>query len=354
MGFLNLEVLDNTLQAWIVALALGGASVVVLRVVTGTLVRRLAAAAERTATYWDDVLASVLRSTKGLFLAIVALLILVTVLELPADWEVAIRRLAAVALVVQGGFWAAAGLTGGLAGYRRTQIADDPAAATTVSAIGFVGKLVLWSVVLLLALDNLGVDVTALVAGLGVGGVAVALAAQSILGDLFASMSIVLDKPFVLGDFIIVDEYMGSVEHVGLKTTRVRSLTGEQLVFSNNDLLQSRIRNHGRMKERRVQFSVGVVYQTPRDTLARIPTMLREAVEAEEQTRLDRAHFRGFGDSALEFEVVYYMKIPTYNRYMDVQQAINLRVVERFAAEGIEFAYPTRTVYLAKPGSRET
>jgi small-conductance mechanosensitive channel len=332
-----------------VALALGAASVVALRVITRALMRQVAAVAERTATYWDDVLAGVLRSTKGLFLAVVALLVLATVLDLPADWEVAIRRVAAVALVVQGGFWAAAGLTGWLAGYRRSRTADDPAAATTVGAIGFVGRLVLWAVVLLLVLDNLGVDVTALVAGLGVGGIAVALAAQSILGDLFASMSIVLDKPFVLGDFIIVDEYMGTVEYVGLKTTRLRSLTGEQLVFSNNDLLQSRIRNHGRMKERRVNFSVGVVYQTPPEVLARIPTVLRDAVEAQDQTRFDRAHLRGFGDSALEFEVVYYMKIPTYNTYMDVQQAINLRLVERFAAEGIEFAYPTRTVYLAKP-----
>jgi small-conductance mechanosensitive channel len=335
-----------------VALALGAASVVALRVITRALMRQVAAVAERTATYWDDVLASVLRSTKGLFLAVVALLVLATVLDLPADWEVAIRRVAAVALVVQGGFWAAAALSGWLTGYRRSRTADDPAAATTVGAIGFVGRLVLWAVVLLLVLDNLGVDVTALVAGLGVGGVAVALAAQNILGDLFASMSIVLDKPFVLGDFIVVNEYMGTVEYIGLKSTRVRSLTGEQLVFSNNDLLRSRIRNHGRMKERRIEFSVGVVYQTSRETLARIPPLLREAVEAQEQTRFDRAHFRGFGDSALEFEVVYYMKVPTYSTYMDVQQAINLRLVERFAAEGIEFAYPTRTVYLAKTGPR--
>jgi small-conductance mechanosensitive channel len=355
MSLLDSEILNNTLRAWIVALALGAASVVVLRVLTGTLVRRVAAVAERTATYWDDVLANVLRSTKGWFLAVVALLILVTVLELPADWEVAIRRVAAVALVVQGGFWAAAGLTGWLAGYRRTEIADDPAAATTVGAIGFVGKLVLWSVVLLLALDNLGMDVTALVAGLGVGGVAVALAAQNILGDLFASMSIVLDKPFVLGDFIIVDEYQGSVEHVGLKTTRVRSLTGEQLVFSNADLLRSRLRNFGRMKERRITFAVGVIYQTPRDKLALVPTILREAVEAQNQTRFDRAHFKSFGASSLDFEVVYYVKVPDYNTYMDLQQAINLRVVERFAAEGIEFAYPTRTVHLARPEQdRET
>jgi small-conductance mechanosensitive channel len=346
MAFLDREILGNSLQAWIVALALAAGAILALRVLTRTVVRKISAAAERTATYWDDVLASVLRATRGLFHAIVALLVLPMVLSLPADWETAIRRVAAVALVIQGGLWAAAGLTGWLAGYRRTRAADDPAAVTTVSALGFVGKLILWSVVLLLALDNLGVDVTALMAGLGVGGVAVALAAQNILGDLFASMSIVLDKPFVLGDFIIVNEYLGTVEHVGLKTTRVRSLTGEQVVLSNNDLLQSRIRNYGRMKERRVEFRLGVVYQTPRETVGRIPGMLREAVEAAEQTRFDRAHFKGFADSALEFEIVYYMRIPNYNAYMDVQQAINLRILERFEAEGIDFAYPTRTIFV--------
>ncbi|HET7038320.1 MAG TPA: mechanosensitive ion channel family protein, partial [Gemmatimonadales bacterium] len=285
MGFLDRVFLDNTLRTWIVALALGAGTAVVLRVVTRVAVRRLGAMAQRTETYWDDVLTGVLRATSGLFLTIVALLVMVTVLDLPADWEVTLRRVSAVALVIQGGLWATAGLTGWLAAYRRARITEDPAAATTVGALGFVGRIVLWSVVLLLALDNLGVDVTALVAGLGVGGIAVALAAQNILGDLFASMSIVLDKPFVLGDSIAVGDFMGSVEYVGLKTTRLRSLTGEQLVFSNADLLQSRVRNYGRMKERRIQFSVGVTYQTPRETLARIPALLRQAVEAEEPVR---------------------------------------------------------------------
>jgi small-conductance mechanosensitive channel len=348
MSVLDREFLDNTLRSWIVALALGAGTIVVLRVVTRVAVRRLGAMAQRTATYWDDVLTGVLRATRGLFLVIVAVLVMATVLDLPADWEVGIRRVTAVVLVIQGGLWAAAGLTGWLGAYRRTRISEDPAAATAVSAIGFVGRIVLWAVVLLLALDNLGVDVTALVAGLGVGGIAVALAAQNILGDLFASMSIVLDKPFVLGDFIAVGDFMGTVEHVGLKTTRIRSLTGEQLVFSNADLLQSRLRNYGRMKERRVVFVLGVVYQTSRDKLARIPGLLREAVEAEGQTRFDRAHFKGFAASSLDFEVVYYMKVPNYNAYMDVQQAINLRIVELFAAEGIEFAYPTQTVFVVR------
>ena len=341
------EFLDNTLQAWSLAVLLGAGTAVALRILARTIVRRLAGIAQRTETYWDDVVAGVLGATKTWFLAIVAAFVAALVLTLPPDWEEMIRRAAAAALIVQAGLWAAAGLTGWLANYRRLRMKDDPAAATTVAALGFVGKIVLWSLVLLLALDNVGVDVTALVAGLGVGGIAVALAAQNLLGDLFASMSIVFDKPFVLGDFIVIGEFAGSVEHIGLKTTRIRSITGEQLVFSNADLLASRVRNYGRMRERRILFSVGVVYQTPKEKLERIPAILREAVETAERTRFDRAHFKAFGPSSLDFEVVYYVQVPDFARYMDAQQKINLEIVGRFAAEGIEFAYPTQTIFIA-------
>jgi small-conductance mechanosensitive channel len=252
---------------------------------------------------------------------------------------------------VQAGIWAGAILARWLESYRKREMQEDPATATTVSALGFVGKLLLWTAVLLLALDNLGVDITTLVAGLGVGGVAVALALQNILGDLFASLSIVLDKPFVLGDFVIVDEHLGNVEYIGLKTTRVRSLWGEQLIFSNSDLLKSRLRNFGRMFQRRIVFSIGVTYQTPRAKLEAIPGILREAVEAQEQTRFDRSHFKAYGDFAITFETVYYVTVPDYNTYMDIQQAINLRIHERFEQEAIEFAYPTQTLFLVKQGA---
>jgi small-conductance mechanosensitive channel len=205
-----------------------------------------------------------------------------------------------------------------------------------------------------LALDNLGVNVTALVAGLGVGGVAVALAVQNILGDLFASLSIVLDKPFVLGDFIIVGELLGAVENIGIKTTRVRSLSGEQLIFSNNDLLNSRIRNFGRMAERRVVFQLGVVYGTPKAKLEQIPAIIRSAIEAQQQTRFDRSHFAGYGDFSLDFENVYYVLDRDYNVYMDIQQAINLEIYGRFAEDGIEFAYPTQTLYLQREQRAES
>ncbi|HKK08681.1 MAG TPA: mechanosensitive ion channel family protein, partial [Gemmatimonadota bacterium] len=189
-------------------------------------------------------------------------------------------------------------------------------------------------------------QIKTLLAGLGVGGIAVALAVQTILGDLFASLSIVLDKPFVIGDFLAVGEHTGTVEQIGIKTTRIRSLSGEQLVFSNADLLSSRIRNYGRMRERRAVFTVGVTYGTPPGTARRIPDLIREALAEHDEVRVDRCHFKAFGDSALIYETVYYVSDPAYNLYMDIQQEVNLELMRLFAEEGIEFAYPTRTVHL--------
>jgi small-conductance mechanosensitive channel len=227
------------------------------------------------------------------------------------------------------------------------QVEGESTQIATTTALTFVGKLVLWSVALLLVLENLNFDVSALVASLGVGGIAVALAAQNILGDLFASLSILFDKPFVVGDFIIVDDMLGTVEKVGLKTTRVRSLSGEQLVFSNNDLLGSRIKNYKRMEERRVVFPLGVTYQTNAEQLELIPGIIQETIEKQERVRFDRSHFKGYGDFALLFETVYWVTEPDYNLYMDIQQRINLELFQRFEDKGIEFAYPTQTVHLA-------
>jgi small-conductance mechanosensitive channel len=193
----------------------------------------------------------------------------------------------------------------------------------------------------------MGIDITALVAGLGVGGIAVALAAQNILGDLFASWSIVLDKPFLVGDFIIIDGYSGTVEHIGLKTTRLRSLTGEQLIFSNSDLLKCRIRNYKRMQERRIVFSFGVLYETPLEKLKEIPGIVKDIITSIENTRFDRAHFASYGNYSLNFEVVYYVLSSDYTVYMDIQQKINLALFEEFQKKDIVFAYPTQTIYVS-------
>lgn len=348
MEFLTTPIYDNPLRTWLIALLVAVVTVIALRGLQALGVRHIARLASRTETTWDDAFVELLRHTKWLFLLIVALFAGSLLLALPERVRGIANAVVVIALIIQAGVWLNATILFWVEDYRRRKLKEDPASVTTMSAMSFVGRLVLWSVILLLILDNLGVNVTALVAGLGVGGIAVALAVQNILGDLFASLSIVLDKPFSVGDFLIIDNFMGSVEYIGLKTTRIRSLSGEQLVFSNADLLGSRIRNYGRMFERRVAFNIGVTYQTPRDQLIKIPTIIREAVEAQQSTRFDRSHFKEYGDFSLNFETVYYVLGPDYNIYMDIQQAINLRIHERFEEEGIEFAYPTQTLFLQR------
>ena len=346
-AILAFEVYGNSAFDWIFAL---GVTLVVWFALHGLRrfgLTRIRALAERLHVRAVAVIET-LQRTQTLILFLVAIYAGMLWLVLPDRVEFFVRSIVMLALFVQVGLWLVALLEAWLEHFRAQNLTENAAAVTSMSAVGFILKLVLWAAILLLALENLGVDITALIAGLGIGGIAVALAAQNILGDLFASLTIVLDKPFVVGDFLILDEYLGTVERVGLKTTRLRSLSGELLIFSNNDLLSGRIRNYGRMYERRVLFGLGVIYQTPREKLQRIPGLLREAVEAQDQVRFDRAHFKEYGDFSLDFEVVYYVMAPDYNLYMDIQQAINFGIHERFEAEGIEFAYPTRTVFLAR------
>ena len=212
-------------------------------------------------------------------------------------------------------------------------------------------KSVLWVVLVILTIDNLGFDPTTIIAGLGVGGIAVALALQNVLGDLIASLSIILDKPFEVGDFIVIDGMNGDVEHIGLKTTRLRSLSGEQLVLSNNDLLQSRIKNYKRMNNRRILFSLGVVYETSYEDLVKIPGLIKEIIDTEPKARFTRAHFSSYGDFALNYDIVYFVLTPLFDDYMDIQQNVNLEIFKRFSEEGIEFAYPTRKVFLESTDS---
>jgi small-conductance mechanosensitive channel len=255
--------------------------------------------------------------------------------------DVFATRVAIVTGLIQAAVWGHRALRAWLTDYYQSR-AGDPARATSAAAVGFIAQTVLWTVLLLMVLDNLGVNITTLVASLGIGGIAVALAVQNILGDLFASLSIVLDKPFVIGDFIIVDKYLGTVEYVGLKTTRLRSLGGEQLVFSNADLLKSRLQNMTRMNRRRAAFTVAVAYDTPTDKLRLIPPLLTEVVKSQEGVTFDRAHFSGMVAPALNFDVVYWVETADFNRYMDIQQEIYLQLMDRFAALGIEFAFPTQ------------
>ena len=346
---LDSEILGNSLSDWGASLAVVVALVVLLGLVRGALGQWLRTLAARTnAAPWQIASVTVAR-TRGWFLLLVALFVGAQLLEWKPLLLGLFSRAAAVGWLLQVGLWCTGALRAYLDLRRERRLKDDPAEVATIDFTGFVMRAAVWTIVLLTAFDNLGINVSALVAGLGIGGIAVALAAQSVLADLLASLSIVLDRPFVVGDVLGIDDFNGSVEKVGLKTTRMRSQSGEELIFSNTDLLASRIRNYGRMVERRVAFTVGVTYQTPASKLRSIPGTLRSAIEAERDVRFERAHFQGYGDFALLFEAVYHVLSPDFALHMDIRERINLSIFERFSESGIQFAYPTQTLYVANP-----
>jgi small-conductance mechanosensitive channel len=336
---------NNSTLTWLTALGIAVGVALALYVIKAVVVHHLRRIAERTETKLDDIAVAALDATKKFVIVIMGLFAGSRVLELPPQVHVLATRTAIVVGLIQAAIWGNAALRGWLNQYYENR-ATDPGRATSAAAVGFIARMVLWVVILLMILDNLGVNITTLVASLGIGGIAVALAVQNILGDLFASLSIVLDKPFVIGDFVIVDKYLGTVEYVGLKTTRIRSLGGEQLVFSNADLLKSRLQNMTRMSRRRAVFSIGVTYDTPRDKLRAIPGMLTEIVKAREPVTFDRAHFSGIGPSSMNFEVVYWVESPDYIRFMDIQQEIYLQVLERLAEMDVRLALPAQTLHL--------
>jgi len=342
----NIEEWDELVR-WGVGLATLVGLTLLLVALKAVLRRRLGKLALRTATRVDDVLVDMVGATRVSFLVGLAMLAAGQVMPLSEKAHHIVHRVVLLVTLLQAGVWGARGLRE-LVDRRFTHEAEgaDPARATAAQMVGFLARAILWTVLFLMALDNFGINVTTLLAGLGVGGVAVALAAQNILGDLFASVSILLDKPFVVGDFIAVESLMGTVEQIGVKTTRLRSLSGEQIIFANSDLIKSRVRNYKRMLERRVVFNVSIVHQTPPDLVAQVPGMLRAMVETQAKTRFDRAHLASIGESALTFETVYIVLDPDYTLGMDIQQAINLAILRQFAEKKIVLAHPTRTVHV--------
>jgi small-conductance mechanosensitive channel len=214
-------------------------------------------------------------------------------------------------------------------------------------------NVIVWCLALILLMSNLGFNVTGIVAGLGIGGIAIALAAQTILGDLFSYFVIFFDKPFEVGDFIIVDDKVGSIEKVGLKSTRIRSITGEQLIMSNSNLTNSRVHNYKRMEKRRVVLKIGVIYGTSSTKIENIPSMIESMIKEQDELTFDRAHFSGFGDFSLNFEIVFFVINADYVTFMNNQQSLLLKIYRAFENEGIEFAFPTQTLLLDKAGGDE-
>jgi len=346
VDILEFSILDSTVKNWIVA------SVTALIVLSGLIVIKrilrkfVVGLARKMKVETGDLVEGIFQRTKFYFFLALALYFASHALNLTASFASTLNSTVFIVILIQISIWSVwivSFFSQREIGLRKEK---DPAVVSVLGLGSFILKTGIWAIIVLLALDNLGIDVTALVAGLGVGGIAVALAVQNILKDLFASLSIILDKPFVIGDFIILGDDLGTVERIGLKTTQIRRLTGEQLVMSNAQLLESRIRNFKRMERRRVIFTIGVTYQTAHEKLKNIPGMIKKIIESQEKVEFDRVHFKEYGNFSLNFEAVYWVLDPDYNVYMNINQTINLLIFEQFDNEKIEFAYPTQTIFL--------
>lgn len=330
---------------WLHALIAVVVSYVLIVYLLKFVIARLQKLASRTSARVDDIAVEILQGTHRLAIVLAALLIGAQLLSLPEKWANRIDHAWFLVIGFQMALWLNRGVSIWTAQRLREQSTSSPSPVIT-TMMSWALRALLWSILLLTILANVGVNITAFVASLGVGGVAIALAVQSILSDLFASAAIGLDKPFEIGDFVVFGDIAGSIEHIGLKTTRIRSLSGEQVVCSNTELLKNTIHNYKRMSERRILFAFGVTYDTLPEKLRKIPDIVRHAVNAAGNTRFDRAHMKGFGVNALEFEVVYYVTDASYNLYMDIQQSINFELISALAANGIKFALPTRTIQI--------
>lgn len=341
--------LGNSLRSWLyatVAFAVTFTALPLLRGFVAAKRRKLAQAPPAV-----ELTLLLIAGTRRIFLWVVALYLGARFLALPAPLERTLQVVIVLVVWLQVALWAVAAVRFAIDRQRARTAPADGARAGSLDVILFIARGVIFVVALLLALDNLGVNITTLVAGLGITGIAVALAVQTMLGDLLASLSITFDKPFEVGDVVGIDDLTGTVQHIGVKSTRLKSTSGEQVVLSNADVLKSRVRNFGRMHERRVAFFLGVTYDTTAEKLRAIPTIVRETIEAQPQVRFDRCHFLEYGESALRFEVAYFVLSREFGVHADILQNVNLAIFERFAAQGIEFAFPTRTVLLDGKGS---
>lgn len=348
MAVLSTEFFGNSVQSYVLAIAVALLLFLLIDVPRRIVARRLEKLGAGTYVRWEQTLLILLRRTKLPFLYLLSIYVGSQILHLPPKLVLLIDKVAFVALLIQICIWGSSIIKGFVDHDAGEQSRIDGARAQSVRALGFAATLLLYVLVFLWALDGFGVNITTLIAGLGVGGIAVALALQNILGDLFASLTIVLDKPFVYGDLIIVgDQFKGRIENIGWKTTRVRSLSGEQLIFPNADLLQSRIRNFKQM-DRRVTFLVSLHYETPVAELKAFPESIKRIIESQKSVRFDRAHLSAMTATSLDFEALYWVLDPDFSVFADIHQAIILKVLEYCESKGIQFAFPPGPV-AAKP-----
>ncbi|MFG6461564.1 mechanosensitive ion channel family protein [Roseateles sp. DXS20W] len=328
------------------AVLAGIVTVLVIKAGLKLAIQRLRVLSQRTRTTVDDGLVRVLERTSTALICAVGLLVGLGLLPLDDRWHGRVSQLWFAVVALQLGLWGQQAITLGLQAQQQRNGQGSGALSASATLLSWGLRGALWVIVVLAVLSNLGVNITAFVASLGIGGIALALAVQNILGDLFASLAIAVDKPFEVGDSITVGDVTGTVERVGLKTTRIRALGGEQIVMSNAELLKRTVANFKRLQTRRVLLSFGITTDASADEVAAIPPLIKELVAADPMLELARAHFKGFGDNALNFEVVYRVKDPSYDVYMDHQQALNLALMRALQQRGIRIAFQTQTVNL--------
>jgi small-conductance mechanosensitive channel len=343
------------LYEWIVAGAVMLVTVVALHGAQVLLRRHLArlAAAGRGDTLLAELLGATVARTGTLALLVIAVLAGVSTLDLAAPWDSRAQNLCLIAVGLQITRYLNSAITIGTRRYFQQHAADGAAPSTVANTlVGWAIKTVLWTLFALTVLSNLGINITTFIASLGIGGIAIALAAQNILGDLFASLSIAVDKPFEVGDAISANGASGTVEHVGLKTTRLRADSGEQIVISNTDLLKNVVRNYKRMSTRRVQLSFRVDPATPADLAGAIPAAIRDIVEHQADVRFDRVHLKSVTQEALEFELVFFVLTPSYATYMDVQQTVLLQAMALFDRLGVSTGAPATRLLLERAAAQ--
>jgi len=350
--FLNQTYFGNTVESYAIALGIFILGAIILTIFKKIVLSRLKKWSEKTETKLDDLLIKGMEKSILPVLYLSVFYVAVDYLSLPAGVEKGIG-IGAVILIT---FFVIRLITSTLryslsAYVKRKSPGEEDAdrRLRQINGITLIFNFIIWVVGFVFLLDNLGFEISAVIAGLGIGGIAIALAAQAILGDLFSYFVIFFDRPFEIGDFVnLGGEFVGTIEYIGIKTTRIRSLSGEQIVASNTDLTNSRVRNFKRMERRRVVFKLGVIYQTTAEQLEEIPKIVREIIESKEDTVFDRGHFAAYGDFSLNFEFVYFVIGPDYVKYMDTQQKINMEIYRTFENKGIEFAYPTQTLFVSK------
>ncbi|MBN2486976.1 MAG: mechanosensitive ion channel family protein [Bacteroidales bacterium] len=346
MDFLDKTYYGNSVLSYLLAVLLFIVLYTAIRIFRKIVLKRLHKWSEGTESTFDDFIVRMVERSVLPLLVFMAFYISVTNLNLSDRLEKVLRAVSVVVIT----FFALRLLISAIRYFiesKITKLDNSEAKLKQVKGIMTIITIVIWILGFVFLLDNFGYDITALVTGLGIGGIAIALAAQNILGDLFNYFVIFFDRPFEVGDFIIIDDKKGSVEAIGIKTSRIRSITGEQLVVANSDLSSSRVHNFKRMEKRRALFRLGVTYQTSFESLKIIPTIIKDIVLENADVEFDRAHFFEYGAFSLNFEVVYFIYGADYVKYMDIQQSINLRIFEEFSKRGIEFAYPTQTLFMA-------